>query len=76
MARSGPKGGRPRKWPPGTDLRQVHFDVPVELAEGFKAAAEARGLKMVDWLIAVGSSAIGKPNPLPLQEGLPLTDAA
>jgi hypothetical protein len=76
MARSGPKGGRPRKWPPGTDLRQLHVKVPADLAEQFKAAAEAKGLSMVDWLIALGSSSVGQPCPLPIQERLPLNDAA
>jgi len=76
MARSGSKGGRPRKWPPGTPLRQVHFDVPAELADQFKAAAGARGLSMSDWLIVLGSSSIGQPCPLPVQERLPLKDVA
>lgn len=76
MARSGSKGGRPRKWPPGTPLRQLHLDVPTELAEKFKAAADAQGLSMVDWLITLGSSSIGQPHPLAIQERLPLNDAA
>jgi hypothetical protein len=31
---------------------------------------------LVDWLIDVGTSAIGKPSPLPIQERLPLSNAA
>jgi hypothetical protein len=76
MARSGPKGGRPRKWPAGTNLKQIHIDAPTDLVEEFRAAAEARGLALVDWLIVLGSSAIGKPAPLPIQERMPLNDAA
>lgn len=75
MARSGPKGGRPRKWPEGTDLKQVHLNVPAEVAAEWKVAAQARGLHLVDWLTAVGLAAIGKPSPLPIQERLPLINS-
>ena len=67
--------GRPRKWASDVPVKQVHLDVPELLVDQFKVAAAGRGLTLVDWFIDLGTSAIGQPFPLPLQERLPLTAA-
>jgi hypothetical protein len=81
-SRSARPVGRPKKWG-DAPTTHVQVETPTDLADRFKAAAEAANLNLSDFLIVVGCKAVGEPVPdviarrlrqaAVIQEALPLS---